>query len=320
MVENVPPRVFISYSWDSEVHKTWVRTLAERLTKNGVHVRLDQWHIVPGQSLTQFMEAEVHGCDFTLVICTKEYARKSLARAGGVGYEQQIITGNIFSGKAREHFIPIVRDGDFSSGPEGSIPAPFHGAYAIDMRTDANVDLSMESLLRAIFKIPMYRPPELGEPPIFAVHRESTAAQQEQREIEEIHLADLGIDGWHLRSGVASHRRWPETFEIPDEKERRGIVNGDVVKLMFEIRVPDDPDLGDCFIERMWVIVRERSGPYYIGELNNIPACSEDQENLKVGDRVVFLPEHVISLYSRGGAEVSVDNEIKISSIANHRS
>lgn len=308
MVENVPPRVFISYSWDSEAHKTWVRTLAERLTKNGVHVRLDQWHIVPGQSLTQFMEAEVHGCDSTLVICTKDYARKSLARAGGVGYEQQIITGNIVSGKAREHFIPIVCDGDFSSGPECSIPLAFHGTYAIDMRPEANVDLAMESLLRALFKVPMYCPAELGAPPSFAVSPESTVAQ-EQAEMEELRLADFDIDGWHLRSGLASHHRWPETFEIPGEKERRGLVNDDVVKLMFDIRVPDDPDLGDTSSERMWVIVRERSGPYYIGELNNIPACDDEQEHLKVGDRVVFLPEHVISIYSRGGEEVSVDGE-----------
>ncbi|MCW5141599.1 toll/interleukin-1 receptor domain-containing protein [Burkholderia cenocepacia] len=309
MAESIPPRVFISYSWDSEDHKAWVRALAERLTKNGVHARLDQWHIVPGQSLTQFMEAEVSGCDFTLVVCTKEYARKSLARVGGVGYEQQIITGNIVSGKAREHFIPIVRDGDFAAGPECSIPAAFHGTYAIDMRSDANSDFSMESLLRAIFKAPMYCPPDLGEPPIFAVDQEPITIEQEQQEGEEIHLAELDIDGWRLRSGVASHRRWPETFEIPDEQERRGLVSGDIVKLMFDIQVPDDPELGDCSSERMWVIVHERSGPYYIGELNNIPACADEQEHLAVGDRVVFLPEHVISIYSRGGAEVTVDDE-----------
>src|SRR5271169_7139759 len=93
--DSVPPKVFISYSWESEDHKTWVRFLAERLTKNGVDVRLDQWHIVHGQSLTQFMESEVQSCDFVLVICTKDYCRKSIKRSGGVGYEQQIITGHI---------------------------------------------------------------------------------------------------------------------------------------------------------------------------------------------------------------------------------
>lgn len=41
-------------------------------------------------------------------------------------------------------------------------------------------------------------------------------------------------------------------------------VSGDIVKLMFDIQVPDDPELGDCSSERMWVIVHERSGLYYI--------------------------------------------------------
>src|SRR5882672_7221560 len=107
-LEIAPPKVFISYSWESDEHKNWVRSLSERLTQNGVNVRLDQWHIGPGQSLTQFMEAEVQTCEFVLVVCTKEYSRKSLARIGGVGYEQQIITGNIVAGQPRENFIPLV--------------------------------------------------------------------------------------------------------------------------------------------------------------------------------------------------------------------
>lgn len=126
-----PPKVFVSYSWESDDHKEWVRALAERLTQNGVNVRLDQWHLVLGQSLTQFMETEVHTCDFVLVVCTKDYYRKSLARTGGVGYEQQIITGNIVAGNPREHFIPIVRDGDFAPGPECSVPGQFMGIYVV---------------------------------------------------------------------------------------------------------------------------------------------------------------------------------------------
>ena len=35
------PRVFVSYSHDSQDHKNWVLTLATRLVKNGVDVILD---------------------------------------------------------------------------------------------------------------------------------------------------------------------------------------------------------------------------------------------------------------------------------------
>lgn len=301
-----PPRVFLSYSWENEAHKHWVRIFAERLTQNGVNVRLDQWQIGPGQSLTQFMEAEVHASDFVLVVCTKEYSRKALAREGGVGYEQQIITGNIVAGKPREQFIPLVRDGDFAPGPECSIPVQFMGIYAVDMRDGVDMDKAVETLLRAIFKQPAHQPPGIGPRPSFAA---GDATQQEIEEAETLRLPVLEIDGWHLRSGVASHHQWPETFEIPDEKERRGLVESDIVKLQFEISVPHDEELGDISSERMWVIVKRRSGPYYIGALDNVPACSDEQDRLKAGDEVVFLPEHVISIYTREGTEVKIDQE-----------
>jgi hypothetical protein len=32
------PECFISYSWDSEAHKDWVRSLATELMSNGVNV------------------------------------------------------------------------------------------------------------------------------------------------------------------------------------------------------------------------------------------------------------------------------------------
>lgn len=304
--ETQPPKIFISYSWESDEHKDWVRLLSERLTQNGVNVRLDQWHIVPGQSLTQFMEIEVQTCEFVLVVCTKEYCRKSLARSGGVGYEQQIITGNIVGGKPREHFIPLIRDGEFDPGPECSIPAQFMGIYAIDMRDGADSDQSNEFLLRAIYRQPVATPPAIGPRPAFAALAQPEIVRDEAYMIEEIRLPVLEIDGWHLRSGVASHHRWLETFTIPEEEERRGLIEGDVVKLQFEIEIPDEDD---TFGERMWVIVRKRSGPYFIGELNNIPATSDEQECLKVGDRVVFLPEHVISIFTREGMEIQLEDE-----------
>lgn len=311
-----PPRVFISYSWESDAHKDWVRSFAERLTKNGVNVRLDQWHIGPGQSLTQFMEVEVHVSDFVVVICTKAYCRKALAREGGVGYEQQIITGNIVGGKPREQFIPLVRDGEFAPGPECSIPGQFMGIYAIDVRDGVDMDKATETLLRAVFRQPEYKQPPIGAKPTFldaGVAEIPEMGTPEQAELETLRLPVMEIDGWHLRSGVASHHRWPQTFEIPDEKERRGLQKGDTVKLQFDIAIPPDEQLGEVSSEvsseRMWVIVERRAGPYYIGSLNNVPACSDEQDHLHVEDQIVFLPEHVISIYTDEGREVKINDD-----------
>ncbi|MFM0131755.1 TIR domain-containing protein [Paraburkholderia sediminicola] len=288
------PTVLLSYAWESDDHKAWVRDFAHRLVLNGVDARLDQWHIAPGQSLTQFMESEIQTCDNVLVICTQAYAQKSLARQGGVGYEQQIITGHIASGVAREKFIPVIRDGEFSPGPSCAIPPQFAGVYTIDMRSDDSSDKKFEELLRAIFKQPEFRPPPRGKPPAFVT--ESLIAAEHDDELENLRLASLDLDGWQLHSGVAQHHRWPDSFEIPNERERRSMKSGDIVKLMFEIAV-NDPEEAAPSHERMWVTVEGQAGPYFVGTLNSYPACSHVTDALLTGDRVVFLPEHIIDVW-----------------------
>lgn len=53
------PTAFISYSWDDEKHKEWVRGLGTQLRSDGVEARLDHWHTVPGDQLPEFMEREI---------------------------------------------------------------------------------------------------------------------------------------------------------------------------------------------------------------------------------------------------------------------
>ena len=88
------PKVFISYSRDSEDDKRWVRQLAERLRSDGVDVILDQWDLGLGSDVTEFMEHHLSTSDRVLIICTEEYVRKANTLKGGVGYEHMIITAD----------------------------------------------------------------------------------------------------------------------------------------------------------------------------------------------------------------------------------
>ena len=45
--DETPPKAFISYSWDDEGHKQWVRDFAVRLRADGVEVIIDQWAAYP---------------------------------------------------------------------------------------------------------------------------------------------------------------------------------------------------------------------------------------------------------------------------------
>ena len=82
----------ISYSWDSDPHKLWVRDLAIRLLDAGITVKLDQWHLVPGDQLPHFMETAVRESEHGLVVCTRRYKGRSDNRVGGVGYEGEIMS------------------------------------------------------------------------------------------------------------------------------------------------------------------------------------------------------------------------------------
>ena len=77
------PKAFLSYTWEDEPHREWVRALAAQLRGDGVEAILDRRHTVPGDQLPQFMESAVRDSDFVLVVCTPSYRHKSNRRAVG---------------------------------------------------------------------------------------------------------------------------------------------------------------------------------------------------------------------------------------------
>ncbi len=70
------------------------------------------------------------------------------------------------------------------------------------------------------------------------------------------------------------------------------------MRLMFDIEFNDDDGRLVIQGERMWVIVSERCGDYYIGILDNPPASLEpsDEAYLCFGAEIPFLAEHVIDI------------------------
>lgn len=111
-------------------------------------------------------------------------------------------------------------------------------------------------------------------------------------------LAKMETDFWELSSGEALHAAHPETFHIPSIAARKNLKQGQAARLIFEIE--SEGENGEVMLqgERMWVIVAERNGDYYIGILDNQPASFEPSETtyLCFGAEIAFLPEHVIDI------------------------
>jgi TIR domain len=123
------PKVFISYSWDDEAHKEWVRRLATQLRAGGVDARLDYWHAVPGDQLPEFMEREIRDANYVIIVCTPVYKTKSEARIGGVGYEGGIMSAEFFLKQNHRKFIPVLARGSWAE----AAPSWLLGSLCIDL-------------------------------------------------------------------------------------------------------------------------------------------------------------------------------------------
>ena len=154
------PTSFISYSWDNDDHKSWVRDLATRLRGDGIDVKLDQWEIAPGDQLPSFMESAIRENDYVLIVCTPKYKRRSDNREGGVGYEGDIMTAEVLTTQNHRKFIPVLRTGDWSQ----AAPSWLRGKYYVDLRGNPYPERGYEDLVTTIYGTrPMA--PRLGSAP-----------------------------------------------------------------------------------------------------------------------------------------------------------
>ena len=154
------PSAFVSYSWDSPGHRHWVKQFATRLRADGVDVTLDRWSLVPGDRLPYFMEQAVRENEFVIVVGTPDYRTRSDNRVGGVGYEGDIMTGEILNAVDPRKFLPVLRAGSFKS----AFPSWLKGKYVIDLRGDEYSEQEYLDLLTTLHA-QREKPPPIGTVP-----------------------------------------------------------------------------------------------------------------------------------------------------------
>jgi len=158
------PVVFISYSWDDEVHNAWVLKLAERLTKDGIEVILDKYKLTLGKSLPHFIEQSIAAAHRILVIFTPNYRLRADGRTGGVGYEYSIMNAELYANQINnDKVIPVLRKGTMHE----SVPSFMQQYIHLDLRDDNNFEARYTELIRDIYNDPAIKPPERGSRPVF---------------------------------------------------------------------------------------------------------------------------------------------------------
>lgn len=155
-------RVFISYSWDSEQHKSWVLQLCNDLRRKGLEVVVDIAQR-KGVDLIDFMDKGIANAHKVLLIGTPMYKQKSEEIKGGVKYENTIIKATILHGAARNKYIPVLRSGTF----ETSFPDVISVLGGYVMCDDVNYSAILDDIVCEVYDHPKQKLAPLAPVPLF---------------------------------------------------------------------------------------------------------------------------------------------------------
>lgn len=157
----VAPKIFISYSHDTQEHKDWVLNLATRLRKNGVDAILDIWNLDLGSNIAQFIEEGLSKAHRVICICSEEYIRKANQAMKGAGYEKTIMTADLLENSNTEWIIPLIKKNDSVQ----KLPTFLKGKKYINFENDELYEEKYEELLRDLLDEPLLPLPPLGKNP-----------------------------------------------------------------------------------------------------------------------------------------------------------
>lgn len=205
------PTAFISYAWENSDLKKWVIELATKLRKEGVDVKLDQWELEPGDQMPHFMEKSVKENNYVLIICTQSYKIKSEQRKGGVGYEGDIMTGEVLKSSNHRKFIPILKTGN----KENAIPSWLSGKYFIDLTNEEEFQKKYSDLITTLFNA-REKAPVLGKPKYKFNDNEHETINNESQDIK---IKGILID--EVTQPRMDGTRGSALYKIPFELNKR---------------------------------------------------------------------------------------------------
>lgn len=256
------PRVFVSYSHDSEEHKVWVRHLAEDLTDAGVQIVFDQWDVRLGQDLAGFMHDGITSANRVLMICTARYVDRVQRGEGGVAYERLLVNAEMAAEIGTSKFVPLVRN---SLGSQ-KIPTFLGMRLYLDFSDDSRYEQNIANLIAELHGVSRHARPPLGanpfsrgadrpfEAPRIPVASVGGAQSESLREVKQEAVgrefrAVWRAAGTHLHSLGASAIRWLRTELTSPLAEHLSFTFGNQLFFVFiEADGVDSPSSKDLFL------------------------------------------------------------------------
>jgi peptidoglycan hydrolase-like protein with peptidoglycan-binding domain len=158
--EAAAPRVFISYSHDSDQHMERVLVLADRLRSDGVEAIIDQYVQSPAAGWPAWCAGEIRRANFVLMVCTETYRRRvdleeEPGKGHGVLWEARLINQELYdAGSVSAKFVPVLLAG----GSPEHVPAPVRGMTIYEVETEDG----LERLCRLLLNQPATPPLPVG--------------------------------------------------------------------------------------------------------------------------------------------------------------
>jgi len=111
------PKVFISYSHDSQELEEKVKNLADTLIQYGVQTEIDQYTLNPIQGWPQYMLENILSSDYILCVCTETYKKRfenneKIGVGLGAKFEGKYITQILYSEEYNKKVLPILFTND----------------------------------------------------------------------------------------------------------------------------------------------------------------------------------------------------------------
>jgi hypothetical protein len=167
-LDSLPPKVFISYSHDSQEHKDRVLELSERLREDGIDCNIDQYEESPLEGWQRWMLNQIEAADHVLVVCTERYNRRfrgleASGKGKGGTWEGHLILQNIYDDHRKtSKFIPVI----LTAEDYKFIPTPLRSTTFYELMTPNGY----ESIYRCLTHQPRSPKPEVGKLRTFPTH------------------------------------------------------------------------------------------------------------------------------------------------------
>jgi formylglycine-generating enzyme required for sulfatase activity/nucleoside phosphorylase len=160
-LESASPKVFISYSHDSDEHKEQVLQLSNRLRGRGIDCKIDEYEPSPSEGWPRWMLNQFDWADFVLVVCTEPYdlrlrGQEEVGKGKGVTWEGGTILQALYDAQGQNSkFIPII----FKPEDEKFISMPLRSATHYRVQKDDGY----QRLYRRLTNQPETKAPPLGK-------------------------------------------------------------------------------------------------------------------------------------------------------------